>query len=120
MNKKWVDNEVYFGPDRRQRDGGKRWGDKRKINDAADPPPLGAILRRLQIALFDLHDPTKRQRVQQMISLGIMEAQRQRNAAAADRLHQLSRLIMLKAPMANLESMLMEAQAATQTTGGFR
>jgi hypothetical protein len=120
VNKKWVDNEVYFGPDRRQRDGSKRWGDQRKVNDAGDPPPLGSLLRRLQIALIDINDPVRRQRVQQMISLGIMEAQRQRNAAAADRLHQLSRLIMLKAPMSNLESMLMEAQAAAQTTGGFR
>lgn len=120
MNRKWVDNEVYFGPDRRQRDGGKRWGDQRKVNDAGDPPPLGSLLRRLQISLYDINDPTKRQRVQQMISLGIMEAQRQRNAAAADRLHQLSRMILLKAPMAQIESMLMEAQAAAQTTGGFR
>lgn len=108
--KKWVDNEVYFGPDRRQRDGGKRWGDRRRLNDSGEPPPMGAVLRRLRIMLTDLNDPAKRQRAQQMISLAILEANRLGNPSAADQLHQLSRLILLKAPLPELEAKLMEAQ----------
>jgi len=110
VNRKWVDNEVYFGPDRRQRDGGKRWGDRRRMNDATDPPPLGAVLRRLRIMLTDLGDPAKRQRAQQMVSLAILDANRLRNAAAADRLNQLGRLLLMKAPLSELEAKLMEVQ----------
>ena len=46
MKRKWVDNEVYFGPDRRRGGLGKRWGDKRSYDDAGVPPPLGAVLLR--------------------------------------------------------------------------
>lgn len=71
MNRKWVDNEVYFGPDRRTRGGSKRWGDRRTYNDASEPPPLGAVLRRLRLRLSEDPNPTSRHHAMQLLNLAI-------------------------------------------------
>jgi hypothetical protein len=39
MATKWVDNTEYFGPDRRRKPG-KRWNDRRRHNEAGQPPPV--------------------------------------------------------------------------------
>lgn len=84
MNRKWVDNEVYFGPDRRTRGGSKRWGDRRAYNDASDPPPLGAVLRRLRVRLSGEATAEDRHHAMQLLNLAIAEAEAQRmlNCAA--------------------------------------
>ncbi|MBX3511759.1 MAG: hypothetical protein KF700_11205 [Hyphomonadaceae bacterium] len=84
MATKWVDNEVYFGPDRRRRDAGKRWGDRRRLNDAGEPPPLGALLRRLRVQLLDLSTASDRHRAIQLANLAIVEAERKHLPACAD------------------------------------
>jgi hypothetical protein len=50
MATKWVDNGDYFGPDRRRRPG-KRLLDRRRHDEAGQPPSVGALLRRLRVRI---------------------------------------------------------------------
>lgn len=50
MASKWVDNGEYFGPDRRRRPS-RRLLDRRRQDLSGDPPPLGAMLRRLRVRI---------------------------------------------------------------------
>lgn len=93
MNRKWVDNEVYFGPDRRLRGGSKRWGDRRTYNDAGDPPPLGAVLRRLRVRLSEEPLPAHRHHATQLLNLAIIHAEQLHNAPCADMLRRAAPLI---------------------------
>lgn len=93
MNRKWVDNEVYFGPDRRLRGGSKRWGDRRTYNDAADPPPLGAVLRRLRVRLSEDTNSTNRHHAMQLLNLAIVHAETLRMADCAGALRRAAPLI---------------------------
>ena len=49
----WVDNDTYFGPDRRQNAGGLRWTDRRREDRAGTPPPLSTALRQLRLRVLD-------------------------------------------------------------------
>jgi hypothetical protein len=93
MNRKWVDNEVYFGPDRRMRDASKRWGDRRTYNDAGDPPPLGAVLRRLRVRLSEEPSAAQRHHAMQLLNLAIIHAEKLRITACADVLRRAAPLI---------------------------
>lgn len=93
MNRKWVDNEVYFGPDRRSRGGAKRWGDRRSYDDAGDPPPLGAVLRRLRVRLSETPSVTHRHHAMQLLNLAINHATRLGNAPCAASLRRAAPLI---------------------------
>lgn len=84
MATKWVDNEVYFGPDRRRGGMGKRWGDRRRMDDAAEPPPLGALLRRLRVHLLDMQTYDDRRRAMQLANLAMTAAEQRRLLACAD------------------------------------
>jgi hypothetical protein len=53
----WVDNDTYFGPDRRQTDRGLRWLERRQENRAASPPPLSTALRQLRLRVLDAQGP---------------------------------------------------------------
>ena len=53
----WVDNDTYFGPDRRQHDGGLRWTDRRHKACAGTPPPLSTALRQLRLRVLDAQGP---------------------------------------------------------------
>ena len=48
----WVDNDSYFGPDRRQR-GSLRFHERRRIDAAGAPPPLSTALRQLRLRVLD-------------------------------------------------------------------
>ena len=50
MAAKWVDNGEYYGPDRRRRPS-RRLLDRRRLDTAGEPPPLGALLRRLRVRI---------------------------------------------------------------------
>lgn len=93
MIRKWVDTEVYFGPDRRARGGAKRWGDRRHYNDAGDPPPLGAVLRRIRVRLSEPATPPNRHLAMQLLNLAIIHADQLRIAACADALRRAAPLI---------------------------
>ncbi len=86
MNRKWVDNEVYFGPNRRKGGLGKRWGDRRSYDDASDPPPLGAVMRRLRVQLNSAFSADDRRRVYELARFAASEAERQHITECADHL----------------------------------
>lgn len=86
MQRKWVDNEVYFGPDRRKGGPGKRWGDRRSYDDAAEAPPIGMIMRRLRVQLTDVATPEQRRRVYELAKFAAAEAERQHLTECADHL----------------------------------
>lgn len=119
MKKKtWVDNEVYFGPDRRNREGGKRWGDRRRLNDAGEPPSLGNLLRRLRVLLMDSANPDRRQRALQVANLAIFDAEELGLRECAERIREASRHINSNARNAIVaaDALLIEAQALAQQT----
>ncbi|MGD9816405.1 MAG: hypothetical protein AB7Q23_04150 [Hyphomonadaceae bacterium] len=117
---KWVDNEFYFGPDRRRRDAGKRWGDRRQLNDAADPPPLGAVLRRMRVQLMDLSTAEDRRKVMQLGSLAITEAEQRRDLVCADLIRNALRFIA-ENQIAQADGCIAEALAiASGDHAGYR
>jgi hypothetical protein len=111
MTRKWVDNEVYFGPDRRKTGLGKRWGDRRSFDDAGDAPPLGAVLRRLRVHLSDITTPDDRRRTYELARFAAAEAERQHMPACADPLREVLTLIT-QGDYAAADALVMQAQAA--------
>ncbi|MGQ0533613.1 MAG: hypothetical protein ACT4OF_13120 [Caulobacteraceae bacterium] len=114
MIRKWVDNEVYFGPDRRKRGLGKRWGDRRGYDDAGEPPPLSAVLRRLRVHLSDTAAPEDRRRVYDMAKFAAGEAERQGLSSCAEPLREALSLIK-SGDYAAADRLVMQAQAALNT-----
>jgi hypothetical protein len=53
----WIDNDFYFGPDRRQVNGGARLLNRRRGNEASSPPPLSTALRQLRLRVLDARGP---------------------------------------------------------------
>lgn len=74
MAPRWVDNTNYFGPDRRRKPN-KRWNDRRRYDEAGEPPPIGALLRRLRVRVAG---PTAedRRHALEMVKAAISEASR--------------------------------------------
>jgi hypothetical protein len=89
MRNKWVDNSDYFGPDRRLRSGPKRWNDRRKFDEAGQPPALAAMLRRVRVQLMNMPTPDDRRRAHQMINAAVKEAERLQYYRCADLLKRL-------------------------------
>ena len=111
MKSKWVDNEVYFGPDRRKGGLGKRWGDRREYDDAGEAPPLGAVMRRLRIQLNSVISSDDRRRVYDLARFAASEAERQHNESCADALRKV--LDAVKAgDFTAADAAVMQAQAA--------
>jgi hypothetical protein len=111
MNRKWVDNEVYFGPNRRKSGLGKRWGDRRTYDDACEPPPLGAVMRRLRVQLNSARSPDDRRRAYELAKFAAAEAERQNLSACADCLLEALSLIP-SGDLARADAAVMEAQSA--------
>ncbi|ANP46892.1 hypothetical protein [Candidatus Viadribacter manganicus] len=57
MKMLWVDNDSYFGPDRRRKLGGLRVRERRRYNCAGHPPPLSTALRQLRMRILDARGP---------------------------------------------------------------
>lgn len=93
MVAKWVDNEVYFGPDRRRRDGGRRLFERRRHNDAAEPPSLAAVLRRLRVRISGTPSPVDRAHALQLVNMALTEAERRRLFGSAEHLRAAAELI---------------------------
>jgi len=111
MNRKWVDNEVYFGPDRRKGGLGKRWGDKRSYDDAGEPPPLGAVMRRLRVQLNGIAISDERRRVYDLARFAAAEAERQHLPECADHLRTVLDAIK-SGDFTRADAAVMQAQAA--------
>jgi hypothetical protein len=111
MSGKWVDNEVYFGPNRRRRGLGKRWGDRRTFDEAGQPPPLGAALRRLRLHLSDIKTADDQQLSHELACFAMAEAERQQLPACAVQLRDA--IALLEAgDFAGADARVMDAQAA--------
>lgn len=89
MRNKWVDNSDYFGPDRRLRSASKRWNDRRKFDEAGQPPALAAMLRRIRVQLMNMPTPDDRRRAHQMINAAVKDAERLHYYGCADVLKRL-------------------------------
>ncbi|MGD9966378.1 MAG: hypothetical protein AB7T59_07645 [Hyphomonadaceae bacterium] len=111
MSNKWVDNEVYFGPNRRQGGLGKRWGDRRSYDDAGDPPPLSAVMRRLRVHLSNITEPDDSHHAYALASFAASEAERQHMPTCADPLREAVTLIG-QGDYAGAEACVIHAQAA--------
>ena len=98
MRDKWVDSHGYFGPDRRRRAGGKRWKDRRLFDETGEPPPLGALLRRVRVLMTDLSTPDDRRRALQLLSAAISSAERQHFFRCADALKKAEIALRLGGP----------------------
>jgi hypothetical protein len=83
MVTRWVDNGSYVGPDRRRRPS-KRLLDRRRFDEAGDPPPLAALLRRLRVRVTG-PSPEDRRHALEMLKAAMGEANRLgwRHCAAA-------------------------------------
>lgn len=111
MSRKWVDNEVYFGPNRRTRGLGKRWGDRRTLDDAAEPPPLSAVMRRLRVHLGNVSDQEERRRVYELARFAASEAERLNLPHCADLLRHAMKLVS-QGDYAAADQWVLHAQAA--------
>lgn len=116
MKIKWVDIQHYFGPDRRQRGLGKRWGDRRRDDAAGQPPPLGAALRRLRVLLLDVSAPEERARAVQLAHYAAEQAEGRRLIQCAAAARQAA-LYIADGDTAAAERALMDAQASLDATG---
>jgi len=76
MATKWVDNNEYFGPDRRKRGTSKLFGERRKYDEAGELPPLGALLRRLRVQILALSTGDDATRTLPLLASAIAEANR--------------------------------------------
>lgn len=110
MKGKWVDNEVYFGPDRRKGGPGKRWGDRRSYDDAGEAPPLGIVMRRLRVQLNGVASSDDRRRVYELARFAASEAERQHLPACADQLRIVLEAIRI-GDFTAADAAVMEAQA---------
>src|ERR1700754_488692 len=49
----WVDHDTYFGPDRRRQKSGLRLRERRRYDQAAQPPSLSIAMRQLRMRVLD-------------------------------------------------------------------
>jgi hypothetical protein len=104
MSPKWVDNNDYFGPDRRRRPGPKRWSDRRRHNETQELPPLGALLRRLRVQMTGLRTPEDHRHALQLLNAAIGEAQRQGLMQCARALQDADRMLRSIGPSASAKA----------------
>jgi hypothetical protein len=110
MPSKWVDNKSYFGADRRLRPS-KRWNDRRRHDESGEPPPLGALLRRLRVRVAG-PSADDRQHALEMVKAAIAEASRlnwRHCAAALVRVDQILRTNGGRQATAAAEALIVEA-----------
>ena len=98
MRDKWVDTHGYFGQDRRRRASGKRWKDRRQLDETGEPPPLGALLRRVRVLMTDLSTPDDRRRALQLLNAAVSSAERQHFFKCADALKKAEQALRLGGP----------------------
>lgn len=53
----WVDQESYFGPNRRRKPGGLRMRERRRYDCTGMPPSLPIALRQLRMRVLDARGP---------------------------------------------------------------
>lgn len=95
MRSKWVDNTDYIGPDRRRASPGLRWRERRRFDETTpEPPPLGAMLRRLRVQILGMQSAADRLHVMQLAAAAAKQAEVQRSFPCADIIREVSREVM--------------------------
>jgi hypothetical protein len=110
MPTRWVDIGSYFGPDRRRKPA-KRWNDRRRLDEAGEPPPLGALLRRLRVRVAG-PSPDDRRHALEMLKAAIGEAGRRgwrQCAATLSNVDQLVRTTATREALATADTLIIEA-----------
>jgi hypothetical protein len=110
MPTRWVDNGDYFGPDRRRKPA-KRWNDRRRLDEAGEPPPLGALLRRLRVRVAGPSAEDRRHALE-MLKAAISEATRRgwrECAATLVNVDQLLRTRSGRDTIADADSLIVQA-----------
>lgn len=76
MADKWVDSDIYFGPDRRERRAA-RLRERRRLDETTDEPPsLAATLRRLRVLLGNPIKEDSHERALHLVAAAIGMAER--------------------------------------------
>ena len=112
MATRWVDIANYFGPDRRRKPS-KRWNDRRRLDEAGEPPALGALLRRLRVRVAG-SGPDDRRHALEMLKAAIAEADRRgwrQCAATLVSLDQLLRTSGRADTVAAADALIIQAMA---------
>lgn len=111
MRGKWVDNTSYFGPDRRKARGGLRLSNRRRQDEAGDLPALGALLRRLRVALLGLRTDADREHALRLAAAAIKRAEGLGKLPCADSIKEVARIITGNdaAQFARADTLLIEA-----------
>jgi hypothetical protein len=110
MPTRWVDLTSYFGPDRRRKPS-KRWNDRRRLDEAGEPPPLGALLRRLRVRVAGPSAEDRRHALE-IVKAAIAESSRlnwRRCAAALIRVDELLRTDGGREAVAAADTLIVEA-----------
>ena len=118
MADKWVDTNAYLGPDRRRRPMNKRWGDRRQFDDTTQPPPLGALLRRLRVQMTSVAAHDDRARALQLLRGALNEAERMHYSQCADALKAADRILRLGTPAEASKADAFIAKAADHAAEG--
>jgi len=82
MPSKWVDNDEYFGPDRRARRA-MRLRERRHDDETTQQPSLGATLRRLRVLLANPIEEDSQHRARTLIDAALAMAQAAQNNPCA-------------------------------------
>ena len=110
MPTRWVDNSNYFGPDRRRKPA-KRWNDRRRHDESGQPPPVGALLRRLRVRVAGPSTEDRRHALE-MLKAAIAECSRlgwNRCAATLVRVDELLRTDSGREALARADALIVEA-----------
>jgi len=84
MVNKWVDNDEYFGPDRRDRRGLRAFSERRRFDETTEPPSLAATLRRLRVLLGHPNAEDAYSRAQNLVTAAIGIAERMQISECAN------------------------------------
>jgi hypothetical protein len=90
MTMLWVDQDSYFGPDRRRKPTGLRVRERRRYNLAANPPSLPIAMRQLRLRVLDAHGAGAKLFAERAQATAVL-AQMQHEMNASDALSSLAR-----------------------------
>jgi hypothetical protein len=78
----WIDQDSYFGPDRRAKPRGFRLRERRRRACAGEPPSLHVALRHLRLRVLDAHGPGADDFAQRLTATALLAEMRHEREAA--------------------------------------
>ena len=85
----WVDQDSYFGPDRRRKSGGLRMRERRRYDYACPPPSVPIALRQLRMRVIDARGADAARFADRVQAVAVL-AQMQQEYDASDALSALA------------------------------